>query len=158
MSVVVDVVCIIHIAAMIVITGFEPFGNDTENPSRLSAARAVEILESEGIPATFVEVPVVFATAGKTVLSKVKELNESTSSPSVDVLICVGVANGRKAVTPESVAYNKRVGKDNAGATPGGKVIDEDVESRTTRLPIKAAVTAISGAGIPAEISHDAGR
>lgn len=145
---------------MILLTGFEPFGNDTENPSRLSAALAAKKLESQGIPASFLEVPVVFATAGKTVLKRVEELNASPSEPNVDIVICVGVANGRDAVTPETVAYNFQHGRipDNAGDKPDRKVIDEDVERRVTRLPVKAAIRDIERAGIPVEISHDAGR
>lgn len=145
---------------MILITGFEPFGTATENPSRLSAKAAVDKLNAQGIPATFLQVPVVFATAGRTVLSKVKELAGSTADPSVDVVICVGVANGRQAVTPETVAYNHQNGSfpDNAGAKPDGKVVDEDVEKRKTRLPVLAALKDIERAGIPVALSHDAGR
>lgn len=138
---------------MILITGFEPFGGETENPSRLSARLAVENLNREGVSAAFLEVPVVFARAGPAVIDK-------AASVRADVVVCVGVAGDRKLISLERTAYNVKRGRipDNDGAKPDGEIILPGPDTLTTRLPVSKALDAIKAAGIPVEISDDAGR
>ena len=86
-----------------------------------------------------------------------------------DVVICIGQAGGRSAITPEKVAINLMDGRiaDNAGYQPIDVTIQEDGAyggiqcDRTfayfTSLPVKAMVQNIKDAGIPSALSYTAG-
>ena len=81
----------------LLITGFEPFGGESTNPSW----DAVERLPDEvgGYTLTKLRLPVVFGLAARTVLDAARELQP-------DVILSIGQAGGRDAVTPEMVAIN----------------------------------------------------
>lgn len=154
----------------ILITGFEPFGGDPENPSRLSARAAVALLKADGHDAHFLEVPCVFATAFPTVESEAARVG-------AEIVITAGLAARRKRVSLESTAKNiidARI-PDNAGGQPRGvPVVPGGPKTLSTRLPIERAAEAIAAfdpeedadsgdgrtamrRGIPVEISGDAG-
>jgi len=107
---------------MILITGFAPFGGDTDNPSRQSARRAVELLNASSVPASFLEVPVVFKTSGPVVVTEIVRLNANNPSDPVTVVICAGLAGNRRTVSLETTAVNLQDGRipDNAGDQPRG--------------------------------------
>jgi pyroglutamyl-peptidase len=123
----------------ILITGFEPFDNDPENPSRLSARAAVALLKAEGHDAHFLEVPCVFATAFPTVKAEADRVG-------AEIVITAGLAARRRAVSLESTAKNiidARI-PDNAGGQPRGvPVVPGGPKTLSTRLPIVRAVEAI---------------
>jgi pyroglutamyl-peptidase len=76
------------------------------------------------------------------------------------LVICVGQAGGRAAVTPERVAINVDDARipDNAGAQPVDRpVVRGGPAAYFSTLPIKAMVEAIRAAGLPAEVSQTAG-
>lgn len=81
----------------VLITGFQPFGKETMNPS----FEAVRLLPDEIMGAQIVkaEIPVVFHKGGE----KVQELVRSEKP---DIVILVGQAGGRTAMNPERVAIN----------------------------------------------------
>lgn len=134
----------------LLITGFEPFGEETINPSW----DAVKSLPSQ-IGRYSVEkllLPVVFGVKEK-VIKYAEEIHPN-------VIICVGQAGGRKAITPELVAINLRYAKtpDNYGNMP----IDEPVvlggePAFFSTLPVRKIAEAINRVGIPSEVSYSAG-
>ena len=120
----------------VLITGFQPFGKETMNPS----FEAVRLLPDEIMGAQIVkaEIPVVFHKGGE----KVQELVRSEKP---DIVILVGQAGGRTAMNPERVAINcedcPTGGPDNEGNVPQGEKIYEDgPDAYFSKLPIKAMV------------------
>lgn len=138
--------------AVVLLTGFEPFGGQAVNPSW----QAVQLLASrwDG-PAELVtlELPVDFRAAGPA-------LAEAIASAQPDVVVAVGQAGGRPDVTVERVAINVDDARipDNAGCSP----VDEPVvaggpAAYFSTLPVKACVAAMTEAGVPASVSQTAG-
>ena len=135
----------------ILLTGFDPFGGETVNP----AYEAVKLLPDiiAGAQIIKLEVPTQFHRAG-VVLEKAMQAQKP------DVVICVGQAGGRAAITPEKVAINLMDGRipDNAGFQPVDVPIQEGGETAYfTSLPVKAMVQRMRDAGIPAAVSYTAG-
>ncbi|XVV04222.1 pyroglutamyl-peptidase I [Actinosynnema sp. CA-248983] len=133
----------------VVLTGFEPFGGEQTNPSW----DAVRQVIPTGYELVTAELPCSFAESLVTLRALVAE-----HSP--DVVICVGQAGGRAAITPERVAINLDDARipDNSGAQPIDEpVIPDAPAAYFTTLPVKACVAALQAAGIPAAVSHTAG-
>lgn len=138
---------------MILLTGFEPFGGETINPSWLAAQLAAERLTALGQEAVAVEVPCVFGRS-------IEVLAEALESFRPAVVLCVGQAGGRGSVSIERVAINVDDARipDNAGNQP----IDEPVladgpAAYFSTLPVKACREAVAGLDIPVEVSQTAG-
>ena len=134
----------------ILITGFAPFMGGSVNPSW----EAVKEIEApEGVELIKRAIPVVFGKAIDVLLEIVKE-----EQP--DAVICVGLAQGRAAVTPERVAINVNDarGADNDGNVPVDEPIRPDGPAAYfTKLPLKVIVGAIEAAGVKAAVSNSAG-
>lgn len=137
----------------VLITGFQPFGQDTMNPSY----EAVKLLPNEILGAEIVkeEIPVVFRKGGAAVQAAVRR-----EQP--DIVILVGQAGGRTAMNPERVAINCEdcapTAPDNEGNTPQGEKIYEDgPDGLFSNLPIKAMVKKMMDHGVPAMVSNTAG-
>ena len=78
-----------------------------------------------------------------------------------DVVVCVGEAGGRTAVSVERFAYNLAEARipDNAGWQPHGvAVIDGLDDILETELDADALADAVRGCGVAAEVSEDPGR
>lgn len=138
---------------MILLTGFEPFGDQSVNPSWTAALRARDILRSEGYKVEAVELPCVFADSASVLLAAVESL-------APDVVLCAGLAGGRERLSLERVAINCDDARipDNKGKRP----IDEEVvpggpAAYFSTLPIKASLRNLQIAGIKGEISQSAG-
>ena len=100
-----------------------------------------------------VELPVEFGTASE-------RLEEAVRGLRPRLVVAVGLAAGRTAITPERVAINIRDARipDNAGASP----VDEPVVpgapvGRFSTLPVKAMVASLAADGVPAAVSQTAG-
>lgn len=95
----------------ILLTGFDPFDREKVNP----AFEAVKLLPGTiaGAQIVKLEVPTQFVRAGEV-------LEAAMAEHKPDVVICVGQAGGRAAITPEKVAINLMDGRipDNAGYQP----------------------------------------
>lgn len=135
----------------ILITGFDPFGNDTINPSY----EAVKLLPDKILDAEIIklEIPTVMIKSIDTVIEKIK-----VTEP--DVVINVGQAGGRFTITPEKVAINLNDFRipDNEGNQPSDQAIVIGGENAYfTTLPIKAMVKKMKESGIPASVSYSAG-
>ncbi|GAA1251276.1 MULTISPECIES: pyroglutamyl-peptidase I [Streptomyces] len=136
----------------VLITGFEPFGGESVNPS-WQAASLVAAEPPAGLTVTAVQLPCAFGESVAALRRAVRE-----SGP--DLVVCVGQAGGRAGVTVERVAVNVDDARipDNAGAAP----VDEPVvpggpTAYLSTLPIKACVAAMREAGVPAAVSNTAG-
>ena len=135
----------------ILITGFEPFGGESLNPSY----EAVKLIENKfnGSDIIKLEVPTAFYKSTQVVISKINEVKP-------DAVIMIGQAGGRADITVERVAINIDDAsiKDNMGQKPVDSVIDkEGLNAYFATLPIKEVVEKIKNAGIPASISNSAG-
>ena len=135
----------------LLITGFDPFGGETVNP----AWEAVKKLPDRITDYTLykLEIPTVFGLAAETVLAKATDFQP-------DVILCIGQAGGRAAVTPERIAVNIRDARipDNAGNQPGGEQIAPDGPAAYfATIPVKEMAAAIENAGIAATVSNSAG-
>ncbi|MEG0254245.1 pyroglutamyl-peptidase I [Vagococcus sp.] len=135
----------------ILVTGFDPFGNDTMNP----AIEAVKRLPDSINGATIIklEIPTVFGKSADVV-------REAMSQHDVDYVLNIGQAGGRFDLTPERVAINLDDARipDNEKNQPIDVPIKKEGESAYfSQHPVKAMVTAIKNAGLPASVSNSAG-
>lgn len=135
----------------LLITGFEPFGGETVNPSWL----AVEKLHNNigDFELSKLLIPVVFEKSAEVVINKANEINP-------DVILCIGQAGGRDAITPEMVGINLRYASipDNKGNEPRDEKISESGENAYfTTLPARMIVEGISAMQIPSKVSYTAG-
>ena len=135
----------------LLITGFDPFGGAAINP----AWEAVKLLPEEiaDFEVHKLEIPTVFGLATRKVLEKAQEIRP-------DVILCIGQAGGRAAVTPERIGVNIRDAKitDNAGNQPVGQyVAEEGPAAYFSTVPVMAMADAIQAAGLPGQVSNSAG-
>ena len=135
----------------LLITGFDPFGGGMVNPSW----EAVKLL-----PGTIgdyevykLEIPTVFGLAADKVLRKAEEVCP-------DVILCIGQAGGRNAVTPERIGINIRSARlpDNAGNQPVEQTIVPDgPDGIFSTVPVAKMAQAIQDAGLLGAVSNTAG-
>lgn len=135
----------------ILVTAFDPFGGEKINP----ALEAVKLLADEiaGAEIVKLEIPTVFHKSAEVMREKALEVKP-------DMLLCIGQAGGRFAITPERVAINQDDARipDNEGNQPIDVEIKADgAPAYFTTLPIKAMVDKIKAAGVPAAVSNTAG-
>ncbi|WP_368503252.1 pyroglutamyl-peptidase I [Alkalihalophilus sp. As8PL] len=135
----------------LLLTGFEPFLDHADNPTRLLA----DTLDSEMIGEYVVKsvvLPVTFSEAAEVVVAKMKEHKP-------DAVMMLGLAAGRNRITPERVAINCSDGDvDNNGVRKQDEPIIEDAPAAYfSTLPIRKYVDTLREAGIPAAISNTAG-
>ena len=135
----------------LLITGFEPFGNFEVNPAWLAVEKLPERIGEFELCKLMI--PTIYGQAAKILLDKAEAVNP-------DVILSVGVAGGRNAVTPERIAVNIRDARipDNAGFHPLGDPVDaEGPAAYFATVPVQKMVQAIQAAGIPAAASNTAG-
>jgi pyroglutamyl-peptidase len=100
---------------------------------------------------TKLQIPTVFAAAADAVLA---------AAENVDVILCVGQAGGRDAVTPERIAVNMASAAipDNAGNRPvEAPILPGGPDGIFATVPVAAMAEAIVNAGLPGKISNTAG-
>lgn len=133
------------------VTGFDPFGGETLNPS-LEAIRLLPTslgalqIATQRLPAAFeASLPMLYAAIAR-------------ERP--DIVLCLGEAGSRTELSPERVAINVRDARirDNAGDQPVDvAVVEGGPAAYFTTLPIKAATAAMRQAGVPVALSNTAG-
>ena len=131
----------------ILLTGFEPFGTATSNPS----GEIVKQISDENIVTAIL--PVAYAQSAERLLSLIEQHNP-------DVVICLGQAEGRTQITPEKVAINLDDARlaDNEGVLRNDvKIIEHGPDAYFSTLPVKDMVEAMKAQGIPAAVSLSAG-
>jgi pyroglutamyl-peptidase len=136
----------------VLVTGFEPFGGAPVNPSGELARRLAELghpdchIIGEVLPVSFAQAPGLLAAA--------------IDAHDPDIVVMLGLAENRRAITPERIAINLA---DAAMAdNDGTRLTDAPLEphgpaARFALLPVTQIARAIASAGIPAEVSLSAG-
>lgn len=136
----------------VLLTGFDPFGQDTINPSWEAVSRlGGDIIGGRHIVAE--QLPTTFGGAPRTLRAALRRY-------APELVLCIGLAGGRAALSLERVAINVNDARipDNAGAQPVDiPVVARGPAAYFTTLPIKAMHADLRAAGIPAEISQTAG-
>jgi len=137
---------------VVLLTGFAPFGGETTNPS-WEAVRQLHGRRIAGHRIVTRCLSVEFSTS-------LKELRAAIRETKPALVLCVGQAGGRAAISLERVAINVDDARipDNSGAQPiDAAIVDDGPAAYFTDLPIKAMLAALREAGIPAEVSQTAG-
>jgi pyroglutamyl-peptidase len=137
---------------VVLLTGFEPFGGDTRNPSWL-AVQALHGREIAGHRVVAACLPTAFGQS----LTSLRALLQAHRPV---LALSVGLAGGRTALSLERVAINVDDARipDNLGAQPvDSPVVADGPAAYFSSLPIKAMLQALQHAGVPAEVSQTAG-
>jgi len=134
----------------ILITGFEPFDDNTSNPSW----EAVKALPSKIGKYTLYKLclPVVFSQAAQEIIKEAEKLCP-------DVIISVGLAKNRCEITPELVGINLRYARiaDNKGNMPQDEpIISGGENAYFSTLPVRKIAQAINTV-TSAQVSYSAG-
>jgi pyroglutamyl-peptidase len=98
-------------------------------------------------------IPVVFGEAAKNVI-------EAAGKIDADVVLYIGQAGGRDAITPEIVGINLRHGSipDNSGYKPQDEpIIEGGSNAYFSTLPVRKMAEAINAAGVLSKVSYSAG-
>ena len=133
-------------------TGFEPFGGSTINPSE-QAAFALDGKTVAGALIASAILPVDWQKGPHVLLAALQ-----THQP--DAVLCLGEAPARSVLSVERVAINLLdfTIPDNSGAAITDQpVIPGGPDAYFVTLPVRAVLDAIQAAGIPAERSLSAG-
>lgn len=135
----------------ILVTGFDPFGQDTINP----ALEAVKQLPNEILGASIIklEIPTMFHKSANVV-------NLAIQQHQPDIVVHIGQAGGRFGITPERIAINldDALIADNSSQQPIDQLIAENGPAAYfSQLPVKAMVANMQEVGIPATVSNSAG-
>ncbi len=136
----------------ILITGFEPFGGQSINPS-WEVARTLGGLSLPQAQVRSIQLPCVFAQAA---IALTRALDEFQP----DIVLALGQAEGRSDISVERVAINVMDARiaDNAGAQPIDlPVVAGGPAAYFSTLPIKHLVNRLRAAGLPASVSQTAG-
>jgi pyroglutamyl-peptidase len=140
------------LSSTILLTGFDPFGGESINPSWEAVVR----LHGETVAGHRIEsvkLPTSFVRGANALLDALDRHRPS-------LVLCVGQAGGREGISIERVAINlidARIA-DNEGMQPiDTPCIAGAPPAYFSTLAIKTMRAAMRDAGIPAEISHTAG-
>ena len=135
----------------LMITGFDPFHGNTVNPSWQAASALPDTVGPFQLKK--LQIPTVYGQAAQKVL-------DEAALWQPDVILCLGLAGGRPAVTPERVAINLRSASipDNAGRQyTDAPIVPHGPAAYFSTLPVTAMAEAIRKAGISGAVSNTAG-
>jgi len=135
------------------VTGFEPFGDEQENPSARAAELAAAELARAGFDARSAVLPVSFKRCGEALAQLLERLKPG-------VAVALGLAGGITHVRLERVAINLADASrpDNDGAQPVDEPIDpQGPAAYFSTLPLRRILERLKGEGVPAAISNSAG-
>lgn len=136
---------------ILLITGFDPFGGATVNPSWEAVRQLPEQVGEWKL--CKLQIPTVFSLAAETVLKKAAEVGAAA-------ILSVGQAGGRSAVTPERIGVNIRTARipDNQGNLPQEQpVVPGGADGIFATVNVAAMAQGIRDAGLPGGISNSAG-
>ncbi|MCT6699166.1 pyroglutamyl-peptidase I [Rheinheimera sp. 4Y26] len=137
----------------ILLTGFAPFGGEQINPSWQAVQQLQGWQADDETEVQAIELPCIFGQS-------LEKLQQALQQFNPVLVIAVGQAGGRTAISLEKVAINYQDARiaDNAGNQPLGEpVIAGAPTAYFSSLPLKAIVQDLRQQGIPAEISYSAG-
>lgn len=135
----------------LLITGFDAFGGSPCNPSWMAVEQLPEQIGSFILHKQML--PTVYGEAGRIAIAEA-----ATFHP--DLILCVGLAAGRNAVTPERIGVNIRDARiaDNAGNhLQGAFVVPGGPAAYFATVPVEKMAQAIRDAQIPGAVSNTAG-
>ena len=135
----------------LLVTGFDPFNGNSANPSWMAAQALPDRVGDFQVHR--LQLPTVYGEAARMVL----ECGESLQP---DVILCLGLAGGRAAVTPERVGINVRSASipDNWGQQfTDMPIIPDGPAAYFSTLPVTAMAAAIRAEGLPGQVSNTAG-
>lgn len=135
----------------LLITGFDPFGGESVNPAWEAVRQLPETIG--GITLRKLQIPTVFCEAARQVLEAAQEY-------SPHVILCVGQAGGRSAITPERIAVNICDARlcDNQGRQPRGEFVHPDGPAAYfSTVDVSAMAASIENSGVAAAVSNSAG-
>jgi len=136
----------------VLVTGFEPFGGATTNPSEC-VARALDGRTIVGRSVVAAVLPCVFGDARRALVRAIDRVRP-------ELVVCVGEAGGRAEISVERVAINIDDARipDNAGAQPIDRlIVTGGPVGYWSSLPIKAIVSALHAEKTAAAVSQSAG-
>ena len=136
----------------ILITGYEPFGGDTTNPS-LELAQALNGCRYNDYTFQFAKIPVNRHEC-------ISTMEKAINCFQPEIIICTGLAYGRAAISIERVAINVAdfPWPDSAGYLALNETIDTDGPAAYfSTLPIRNIMQSLHSQKIPAYISNSAG-
>jgi pyroglutamyl-peptidase len=140
------------VAKHVLITGFEPFGGEKINPSEL-VARSLEGRLIAGRSLAVRILPVETRNVRERLQRAVDEF-------SPDIVLCLGQAGGRNALSVERLAVNVLDfdQPDNVGVMrKNDTIVRGGPDARFSTLPLAEIVSAWTDNGIPGYISNSAG-
>ena len=135
----------------LLITGFDAFNAQSVNPSWEAVQRLPDTIGEYEL--CKLQLPTLYREAARMLLEKAEEICP-------DVIISVGQAGGRDAVTPERIAVNIRAARigDNAGILlDGERIAPEGPAAYFATLPVEAMRDAIREISVPGAVSNTAG-
>ena len=136
----------------VLLTGFDVFNGASVNPS-WQAVQALHNRQISGRRIVAAQLPTVFGDSLRTLDTLLDQLRP-------ELVVCVGQAGGRAAISLERVAINVDDAPiaDNAGAQPvDAPVAPGAPTAYFSSLPIKALLAALQREGLRAEVSQTAG-
>jgi pyroglutamyl-peptidase len=142
----------LHALPRVLLTGFDPFNGASVNPS-WQAVRALHGKRVMGRRLVAAQLPTEFGAV-------LNRLDALLARWQPELVVCVGQAGGRAALSLERVAINLIDAPiaDNAGDQPVDRpVVPGGPAAYFSTLPVKAGCAALRRAGLPAEVSHTAG-
>jgi len=135
----------------VLLTGFEPFGEDDVNPS-MEIAKSLDGIEVNGYQVVARVLPVEWGTVKDRIETLMDEIQP-------DVVVSLGLAAGRAELSVEKIAVNyTSKTKDNAGVIPVERtIVAEASDAYFATVPVERIVDELNGKGIPAKVSLSAG-
>ncbi|RAW89029.1 pyroglutamyl-peptidase I [Photorhabdus laumondii] len=136
----------------VLITAFEPFDGEAINPS-WESVRQLQNQQLSGAHIETRQLPCVFNTSLTCLYAAIDEIQP-------ELVIAVGQAGGRPDITVERIAININDARipDNQGNQPiDTPIVATGPAAYFSTLPIKAIVSGLQAAGVPASISQSAG-
>ncbi|MEV4950047.1 pyroglutamyl-peptidase I [Streptomyces sp. NPDC053755] len=135
----------------VLVTGFEPFMQDTYNPS-WAAAQLLQDKPPQGLEVTAVQLPCVFSRS-------IPALREAVRESDPEIVLCLGLSPYR-GISLERVAVNvdDSPGLDNDGRQPVDEpIVPDGPAAYFSTLPVKRCAKAVHDAGISSDVSLSAG-
>lgn len=135
----------------LLITGFDPFGGETINPSWEAVSRLEDRIGAYEV--IKMQIPTVFGKAFECVFEAAERIKP-------DCILCVGQAGGRKGVTPEVIGINLR--EAGIADNEGNRIVNEPIikdgpAAYFSTVPVRAMAQKMKDADLPAALSYSAG-
>ena len=141
-----------HSAQLVLVTGFDPFGGASRNPSG-EITRALDGTTIAGARVRGLVLPTAYDASVEAALGEISRLRP-------DLALMLGVAEGRTPVTVERVAINLDDSGivDNRGERRAEQAINPSGPAAYfSSLPVRAMADAIAAAGVASGVSTTAG-